>query len=113
MTETTRAEVDELLEAFAKVSTLFIQQQLRTFQLEQSETNQRLARALQVTESTIAKQSERITEMEKELAWMKTALGKFEAEFRGSIEIANNRIDAAGKYVKSLKIPVDSGNGTH
>ena len=69
---------------------------------KQSEDTQRLERALQVATTEIERLTERLVECEKEMAWLKTAMAKQES-----------RIDAAGKYVKSLKIPVDSGNGTH
>ena len=91
MTETTSEEVQQLQEAFAKVSTLLVQSQLNDFKREQSETNQRLELTLQ----RMVKENElltiRLQDAEQEIAWLKTALAKQET-----------RIDSAARYVKGL-----------
>lgn len=99
MTETTRDEVNQLIDAFAKVSVLYLQSQLNDFRREQSETNQRLERALQVVTADSDRLRDTIKELEKEIGWLKISIGKLDG-----------RIDSAGRYVKQV---LAAGNGKH
>ena len=74
MAETTRAEVNELLDAFAKVSTLYVQQQLINFEIRQSAFNQsmtlkvaELERELNQTKESLALARRAYKEMAKKV----------------------------------------------
>ena len=61
MTETSKAEVSELLDAFAKVSILYVQQQLNIFKSEQSRLNQDMLRRLDSLERELNQTKEALT----------------------------------------------------
>ena len=65
MTETTKSEVDELLDAFAKVSILYVQQQLNMFKGEQSRLNQDMLRRLDKLELELNQTKEALTNSRK------------------------------------------------
>ena len=61
MTETTKAEVNELLDAFAKVSIVFVFQELNTFKREQSEKNQNVEQRIAALEKQMNQMHEALT----------------------------------------------------
>ena len=61
MTETSKAEVNELLDAFAKVSILYVQQQLNIFKGEQSRLNQDMLQRIAALEKELNQTKEALT----------------------------------------------------
>ena len=59
--ETSKAEVSELLDAFAKVSILYVQQQLNIFKGEQSRLNQDMLQRLGKLERELNQTKEALT----------------------------------------------------
>ena len=63
--ETTKSEVDELIDAFAKVSILYVQQQLNIFKGEQSRLNQDMLQRIAALEKELNQTKEALTNSRK------------------------------------------------